>query len=475
MPHTGAKSRDLILFLEFGLGISRFVICFWDLLVIKLHRFPEPASICYGGRMIAFETQPLQQPAWIWPRAAYIHVPFCAHHCGYCDFAVVAGRDHLMDRYLAALETEISFLATPIPPGVRGSGEEATPLSLWERGGAEGAVPKPGVADTRPQKVDSIFIGGGTPTHLDPSRLRALLALTSRWLELSAGGEFSIEANPATLDANRVQALADHGVTRISLGAQSFNKAALLVLERDHGERQIKDATALIRKHGQDLSLDLIFGVPGQTPEQWRDDLRRALELAPDHISAYGLTYEKGTRLWKQRERGEVRPVGEDQEAQMYRDANEILNAAGYEQYEISNYAKPGKRCRHNEVYWANEAYFGFGLGAASYIEGRRQTNTRDIELYLRRLLLEGRLPTRESEMLEPTERAKETLAIQLRRAQGVSRQRFLEQTGFELDRVMSPRAADYIRMELLNDDGFSVRFTVAGRLVSDSIIEGLL
>jgi oxygen-independent coproporphyrinogen-3 oxidase len=435
--------------------------------------------------MIAVERESLQPPPWLWPRAAYLHVPFCAHHCGYCDFAVVAGRDHLINRYLAALEMELSLLAPPTFPqdSDRGEGEHdgcegaLAPLSLRERGGGEGAAPRTRGTDTPVLRhnVDTVFIGGGTPTHLDPTRLTALLELTSRWLKLSAGGEYSIEANPATLDADRVRVLTDHGVTRVSLGAQSFNNSALRMLERDHGERQIKDAAALIRKHGRDLSLDLIFGVPGQTPDQWRDDLRGALELAPDHISAYGLTYEKGTRLWKQRERGEVRPVGEDQEAQMYRDATEILGAAGYEQYEISNYAKPGKRCRHNEVYWANEAYFGFGLGAASYIDGCRQTNTRDIESYLRRLLEERRLPTQHSEKLEAGERARETMAIQLRRAEGINRRRFLEQTGFELDRVMGSRAAHFITMELLHDNGMTVCLTAAGRLVADSIIEGLL
>src|SRR5262249_51977170 len=157
-------------------------------------------------------------------------------------------------------------------------------------------------------------------------------------------------------------------------------------------------------KNEQDLSLDLIFGVPGQTAAQWCDDLRAAIELAPDHISAYGLTYEKGTPLWKQRQQGLVKPVGEELEARMYSEAIERLGVAGYEQYEISNYAKPGKRCRHNEVYWANEAYFGFGLGAASYIEGCRRTNTRDVELYVRRLFVEGQRPVQQSEKLQADE-----------------------------------------------------------------------
>jgi oxygen-independent coproporphyrinogen-3 oxidase len=417
--------------------------------------------------MIAVEAQSLARPAWIWPRAAYLHVPFCAHHCGYCDFAVIAGRDHLIDRYLAALEAEMSSLFSP------------TLLTPTSRGEQSVAPPKPYLTNTQAfaqsNHIDTIFIGGGTPTHLDPSRLATLLKLTTRWLKLSAGGEFSIEANPASLNQDRVRVLLDHGVTRVSLGAQSFNDVALRVLERDHGERQIKESAALIRKHGQDLSLDLIFGVPGQSPAQWRDDLGRALELAPDHISAYGLTYEKGTPLWKRRERGELRALSEDLEAQMYRDTTAILGAAGYEQYEISNYARPGKRCRHNEVYWANEAYFGFGLGAASYIEGRRRTNTRDLELYLRRLLLERELPTQHSEKLEPLERAKETMAIQLRRSQGINREHFREQTGFELERVMGSRAADYIQMGFLHDDGRAVYLSQAGRLVADSIIEGLL
>jgi oxygen-independent coproporphyrinogen-3 oxidase len=381
-----------------------------------------------------------------------------------------------MDRYLAALEVEISLELSP--PRFDGS-TLPTPLSLRKTGGGEGAVlgfsATDNAAHARPQSVETIFIGGGTPTHLNPARLERLLGLISEGFKLSVAGEYSIEANPATLDADRVRVLKDFGVNRVSLGAQSFNPAALRVLERDHGEKQIKQATDLIRKHGQDLSLDLIFGVPGQTPQQWRDDLRQALELVPDHISAYGLTYEKGTRLWKQRQRGEVRPLGEDMEAQMYRDALEILSGAGYEQYEISNYARPCKRCRHNEVYWANEAYFGVGLGAASYVEGRRQTNTRNVEQYLQRLLDDRRRPTQHSEKLDDGERARETMAIQLRRAEGINRERFLLQTGFEIDRVMGPRASHYIQMKLVHDDGISVCLTVAGRLVADSIIEGIL
>jgi oxygen-independent coproporphyrinogen-3 oxidase len=213
-------------------------------------------------------------PPWLWPRAAYIHVPFCAHHCGYCDFAVAAGRDELRDRYVTAVAAELSTL-----------GES--------------------------QPVETLFIGGGTPTHLDPHQLARLLADVLRWLPLAPGGEFTVEGNPDDLDADTVVVLADHGVTRISLGAQSFHPQLLQVLERRHNPDDVPRAVACARRRIEQLSLDLIFGVPGQTLEQWDDDLRRGLALAPDHVSTYGLTYEKGTRLWKQKKRGGLRPLDE--------------------------------------------------------------------------------------------------------------------------------------------------------------------
>ena len=269
-----------------------------------------------------------EAPPWVWPRAAYLHVPFCAHHCGYCDFAIAVGQDHLIDLYLDALDAEMATLETP-------------------------------------QLMATLFIGGGTPTHLTAGQLARLLSSIRRWLPLESGGEWSIEANPDTLDDDKIAILANHGVNRVSLGAQSFHPHLLEVLDRRHSPSQVGQAVERVRRRIPAVSLDLIFGAPGQTEAEWRADLAGALALQPDHLSSYGLTYEKGTPLWKRRQRGQVRPLDEDAELALYSTAINVLEAAGFEHYEISSFARPGRRCRHNEVYWANEAYFGYGMGAA--------------------------------------------------------------------------------------------------------------
>jgi oxygen-independent coproporphyrinogen-3 oxidase len=376
-------------------------------------------------------------PPWFWPRAAYVHVPFCAHHCGYCDFAVAAGQDRYIDLYLDALAAELATLGGPQP-------------------------------------VRTLFLGGGTPTHISARQLERLLAEVVRWLPPEPGHEWSVEANPGTLDVDKVAVLADHGVTRVSLGAQSFHPHLLRVLERDHDPADVPRAVEAVRRRIPQLSLDLIFGVPGQTLAEWDADLRRALELGPDHVSTYGLTYEKGTRLWKQRRRGEVRALDEEAELALYAHAIDTLEAAGFGQYEISSFARPGCRCRHNQVYWANEAYFGVGAGAARYVRGRRELNTRDLHGYMKRVLA-GEPATFQSEELSPEDRARETMAVQLRRVEGIDRRAFREQTSFDLDVLAGEELVRQVELGLLEDDGAGVRLTRRGRYVADAVIERLL
>src|SRR5262245_52309367 len=376
-------------------------------------------------------------PPWLWPRAAYVHVPFCAQHCGYCDFAVAAGQDYLIDLYLEALGDELARLDGPAA-------------------------------------VDTVFIGGGTPTHLSPRQLERLLALVNSQLPLRRDGEFSVEANPDGLTPEKVVVLADHGVNRVSLGVQSFHEEFLSRLDRGHGPEHVQPAVERIRARIGNVSLDLIFAVPGQTPGEWAADLTAALGLEPDHVSTYGLTYEKGTPLWKRRERGEVRAVSEDDELAMYVGAMDRLSAAGFEQYEVSNFARPGRRCRHNETYWANEAYFGFGVGAARFVMGRREVNCRNTEDYIRRVLA-GESPTFQTEQLPQGDAARETAAVQLRRAAGVIRSRFREQTGSDFDDLTRGRAGLLVAEGLRQDDGAAVRLTRRGRCVADALVVKLV
>ncbi len=374
----------------------------------------------------------------MWPRAAYVHVPFCAHHCNYCDFAVAVAKEPQIDLYVEALARELS-------------------TTLGE-----------------PQPVRTLFLGGGTPTHLHWRQLQRLLQNLNAWLPLEADPEFTVEANPGTLDADKVAVLADHGVNRISLGVQSFHPHLLRVLERDHVPADLPRALEVLRRRVPNIAFDLIFAVPGETLDEWQADLEQALALEPQHLSTYGLTYEKGTRLWKQRWRGQVQGLEEEAELAMYEYARDRLAAAGFEHYEISNFALPGQRSRHNLVYWANEAYFGFGMGAARYIQGRRELNTRSLEMYLRQALA-GQSMVFQSEELPPAERARETLALQLRRRQGIDRQRFRAQTGYDLEALAGLAVEQLVEQGLLEDDGLSVRLTRRGQCLADAVLGNLL
>ncbi|MBN9120215.1 MAG: coproporphyrinogen III oxidase family protein [Planctomycetes bacterium] len=405
-------------------------------------------------------------PPWVEPRTAYVHVPFCAHHCGYCDFAVTAGNDHLIDLYLEALASELATLGAPRP-------------------------------------VESLFIGGGTPTHLSPSQLERLLGAVCRWLPLQtedrgqrtegrnaeAGGavssdlssalcplpsEFSVEANPDTLTEEKAAVLAAFGVNRVSIGVQSFRPDALAALDRRHAPEHVARAVEAARKHVPVVSFDLIFGAPGSTLAGWRADLDAALAFEPQHVSTYGLTYEKGTPLWKRLNRGAVERATEDDELAMYEHAMDQLAAAGFEHYEISNFARPGFRCRHNERYWANEAYYGFGVGAARYVGGVRELNVRDTKLYVRKALA-GEPVAFQREELAPRARAFETMATQLRRADGICRDRFREQTGFDPDELAPAAFKLFAETGIAFDDGSSVRLTRRGKCVADAAVAELL
>jgi oxygen-independent coproporphyrinogen-3 oxidase len=366
------------------------------------------------------------------PRAAYIHVPFCRHRWGYCNFTLVAGRDDLIDAYLEALERELSWLDGP-------------------------------------HEVDTLFFGGGTPTHLPPTQQERLLAIVRRSFSLAAGGEFSVEANPIDLDETKCAILAAAGVTRISLGGQSFNERKLRLLERDHVARDIERAFDLSRQFARSVSLDLIFGVPGESLADWRSDLERALALSPDHISTYGLTFEKGTAFASRLARGELHRVDDEAERQMYELAIDTLAAAGFEHYEVSNFARPGHRCRHNETYWTGGQYFAAGPGAARFIAGRRETNHRSTTTYITRVLA-GQSPVAESEQLGREDAARERLVFGLRRLEGIDVDEFAANAGFTIRELGGTALKRFLDRGLLELTGSRLRLTRQGLLVSDSL-----
>ncbi len=369
------------------------------------------------------------------PRSAYIHVPFCRHRCGYCNFTLVAGRDDLFAGYLQALSSELSQLQ-------------------------------------QPHEVDTLFFGGGTPTHLPPAELAKLLRLAREWFPPTSSAEISIEANPLDLTRERCSVLADFGVNRISLGVQSFSDRKLNILERDHSAADIAAAVAAAKRVvGADgsVSLDLIFGAPDETESEWRIDLAQAMAFSPTHVSTYGLTFEKGTQFWNRQSKGELNSIPEERERNHYEIAIDQLTAAAFEHYEVSNFAKPGFRCRHNEAYWAAESYFAAGPGAAGYINGRREINHKSTTTWMRRVLA-GQSPVAEFEELNDEDRAREQLVIGLRRMRGVVAEEFEQSTGMSIDSLVGKELDSLIQQGLLEWSMPSLRLTREGLFVSDSI-----
>jgi len=366
------------------------------------------------------------------PRAAYVHVPFCRRRCGYCNFTVVAERDDLVEAYLHAIELELQQLQVP-------------------------------------RAVDTLFFGGGTPTQLSPAALERLCQSTRHWFPSSGDYEFSVEANPADLDSPRLNVLQAAGVNRLSLGGQSFDDGKLERLERDHRRSRLEQTIAACRPRFASLALDLIFAVPGETLATWQADLAAAIAAGVDHISTYGLTFERGAAFWGRLQRGQLQPVGEERERDMYEAAIDTLTAAGFEHYEVSNFARPGHRCRHNEVYWRGEAYDAVGPGAARYVDGWRETNHRSTTTYLKRVFA-GQSPVAERERLAPADAARERLVFGLRMMEGVARSPFAGATGFEIDALVGDALRRFVDQGLLEDTGSRIRLTRAGLLVSDAI-----
>jgi oxygen-independent coproporphyrinogen-3 oxidase len=371
------------------------------------------------------------------PRSAYIHIPFCRHHCGYCNFTLVVGRDDLIGDYLRAIEMELAQLE-------------------------------------RPCEVDTLYFGGGTPTHLPPRQFEQLAETVLNWHPLASGYEWTVEANPVDIDAEMIEQLSGLGVTRLSLGGQSFRAEKLRLLERDHQGDDIGRAVALARDAELHVALDLIFATPGETLDQWLTDVDAAIALEPEHISTYGLTFEQGTPFWTRQQRGELRAADEELERAMYAAVIDRLTAAGFEHYEVSHFARPGCRSRHNQAYWSGDGYFSAGPGAARYVDGIRETNHRSTTTWLHRVLA-GQSPVAEREKLEPEARARELLVFSLRRIEGVSRREFAAQSGFTVDRLIAKPQAKFVALGLLEDDGDRLRLTREGLFVSDAIWPELL
>lgn len=375
-----------------------------------------------------------QQPA---PHHLYVHVPFCRLVCAYCDFVTVGGRAADIPRYVGALLQELAARAAP-------------------------------------GQLRTIYFGGGTPSLLNGDQVaRVIEAALDRW-ERPALEEVTLEANPSERERPDWEGLRDAGVTRISLGAQSLRDADLEALARGHTAREAREAFGAARAAGYDnVSLDLIYGIPGQSLDGWRDGLLRALELEPDHLSCYALQLalapdewaappRSGALRWRNRmvERQDDGLAGDQ-----YRLATEMLAAAGYRHYELSSWARPGRESRHNSAYCARRAYTGIGAGAHSYDgAAERSWNMRDLDRYLEAAEA-GERPLADREVLDAETRVFEAIALGLRRVEGLERRAFAEEFGHDPVERFADQIARGETRSLLEWDSDCLRLTPRGRL----------
>jgi len=366
------------------------------------------------------------------PRSVYIHVPFCRHRCGYCNFSVVADRDYLIQRFLAAIETEIQWLG-------------------------------------RSYEIDTLFLGGGTPSHLPPDDFERLFKIVRSQFDFTTDAEITVECNPSDITKDRVALFRRSGVNRISLGVQSFNESKLKRLQRDHTPQTVADAVDEIRRRIDNVSMDLIFAAPDETLTDWHTDLDAALLLEPNHLSTYELTFEKGTQFWNRLSKGDLRQSDEDLCAAMYEYTLDRIAEAGLSQYEVSSFSEAGFRCRHNLRYWSGDPYFAFGPGASRFVDGMRETNHGSTMYYLKRIEM-NQSPVAEFERLDRRAAAAERLAIGLRQNDGVNNANFFKSTGFTADELLGEFRTTMLENRLATDQGGVLRLTRGGMMVCDRV-----
>ncbi len=369
----------------------------------------------------------------------YLHIPFCRSKCDYCDFYSLAGREDRMDDYQKAL------LCHVVESGV--------------------------VARNYP--VDSLYIGGGTPTWYGEKRLLELLRTVKRHFSMTKDVEVTLEANPDSVDEKMLRRLRRAGVNRISMGMQSGSDEELRSIHRPHTYQQVVDAVTAVRSAKiRNLNLDLIYGLPGQTEESWHETVGKAISLSPEHLSCYGLTVEEGTPLAQRVARGEQLP-DEDQQAALYLWTVERLAQAGYQQYEISNFSKQGYMSRHNLKYWMGRPYMGLGAAAHSDFGGRRFSFVSDLETYIQGML-SGDEVVDESEQITRRERGSEYLMLRLRTVHGIDEWEYRREYMMNFDPIEA-KMCEFEQKGWTRRRGRRWQFTPEGFLLSNQLIGQLL
>jgi len=367
-------------------------------------------------------------------RAAYVHIPFCRAKCFYCDFNSYPGMDELFGPYADAIIREI----TSAEPG---------------------DVP-----------LDTVYFGGGTPTALPPAALSRILVAFEAHFGFSDNPEVTIEANPGTVDELALLEIRRAGFNRLSIGVQSFDDVVLSRIGRIHSSDDAREAFNMGRQAGfENISIDLMYALPGQTLSEWQHTLEAALSLGPEHISLYELTVEEGTVFGNLKKKCLIRLPDEDLQIDMYMLAIKMLTSAGYEHYEISNFALPGRRSRHNMAYWRNEPYYGFGAGASGYLAGIRYTNIKAPAAYIESLRL-GKSVVDTSEALSGRQEMGETVMLGLRMLDGMDLNAFASRFGISLKDAYPTELAELEEKGLVELTESTLRLTPAGLLIANDV-----
>ena len=372
----------------------------------------------------------------------YVHIPFCMKKCGYCAFLSAPSDPETRNSYIRALLHEIRLAAA-------------------QMNGEEQAV--------------SVFFGGGTPPLLPAEQIAEIMGELKTSFRIRKDAEITIEANPGTLSAEKLNSYRECGINRLSMGLQSPEEEELKCLGRIHDYGQFLESFRAARAEGFDnINVDLMYAIPGQTAEGWRNNLNIVASLGPEHISAYGLMIEEGTQFHKLAEEDKLPLPDEEEEYRMYEDTAQVLSAFGYRQYEISNYALPGRECRHNTGYWTRRDYLGLGIGAASLFRGERFSNTSSIEEYLREA---GDLEKirRERVSLGRKDEIEEFMFLGLRMTEGISKREFRVKFGVSVETVYQTVLDRYISAGLLEDNGERIFLTRPGIHISNTVMADFL
>jgi oxygen-independent coproporphyrinogen-3 oxidase len=381
----------------------------------------------------------------------YIHIPFCIKKCSYCDFNSYAGIEGIINEYVEAIKKEFSLY----------------------------------LPDLKGYEVISIFFGGGTPTFLESWQLIEILESCKSLFNLKPDADITIEANPETLNLEKLKELRKGGFNRISIGVQSFNDRFLKRLGRVHDSKKAYQQVLSARDAGfENISIDLMFGIPDETLKDWESDIDTAIKLNPEHISTYNLTIEKETQFEKDFSHGGLKLPDEDKQLEMYERGIELLTIAGYDHYEISNFSKADRKCLHNQIYWRNEEHIGMGAGAYSYIDGERRWNIKSPVEYIKRLKIASPphlyigvgarndiyLALEGKERLEGRKVMGETIMMGLRMLQGINLQDFKKRFGVELKSVFSDTISQLLNNNLIVFDNGNLKLTHKGLLFYNDV-----